>query len=225
MKSSHAGMVKGIKGFEHIPSKNVTIQIKQTTDVAMEWHSHQSPPEHVWERLLSRTSACFPKGSAEISQLPFGSSHDAIKEKLNQQQTTHLFYGNVTRPKLAVAEKHFIPFCSAISHHWAETHVTCCCSCYGKQLFPLQRREHSYSHEVLWGAVCHLPLLADTLQEFRSFVCLIFPLVGKQTQEQLQLLQWHTLWDALLFGSLVITSENKFSVLALALSLTSSCNC
>jgi len=53
--------------------------------------------------------------------------------------------------------------------------------------------------------------LADTLQEFRSFVCLIFPLVGKQTQEQLQLLQWHTLWDALLFGSLVITSENKFS--------------
>jgi len=67
--------------------------------------------------------------------------------------------------------------------------------------------------------------LADTLQEFRSFVCLIFPLVGKQTQEQLQLLQWHTLWDALLFGSLVITSENKFSVLALALSLNSSCNC
>lgn len=79
-----------------------------------------------------------------------------------------------------------------------------------------------------WGTVrgCHLPLLADTLQELRSFVCLIFPLVGKQTQEQLQLLQWHTLWDALLFGSLVITSENKkFSVLAPALSLTSSRNC
>lgn len=121
MKSSHSGRVRRIKSFEHVPPKNVKIQIKQRADVAVDWHSHKSSPEHVWEHFLSWTFMCFfPFLSvAANSYIPKGNRNFSAALKLlpwcNQSKKTnnnHLFHGNVTRIKLenlAVVEKHFIP--------------------------------------------------------------------------------------------------------------------
>lgn len=154
MKSPHLGKVRGRKGFEHVPPKNVKIQIKQRADVAVDWHSHKSSPEHAWEHFLSWTFMCFFLflSVAANSYIPKRNRNFSAALKLlpwcNQSKKTnnHLFHGNVTRIKLenlAVVEKHFIPP-SVLPFHttvWVETHVTCCCSCYGKQLFSLQHRE------------------------------------------------------------------------------------
>lgn len=177
MKSPHSGRVRRIKGFEHVPPKNVKIQIKQRADVAMDWHSRKSSPDHVWEYFLSWTFTCvFPFLSvAENAYLPKGNRNFSAALKLlpwcNQSKNinnNHLFHGNITRIKLenlAVVEKHFIPSSILPLHttDWVETHVTCCCSCYGKQLFSLQHREQYKVAEVLLRVSLLLLDLADIL--------------------------------------------------------------
>lgn len=109
----------------------------------------------------------------------------ALKLLPNKKRNNkHLFHGNVTRielENLAAVEKHFIPP-SILPFHSVrvETHVTCCCCYYGKQWFSLQHREQYWVLEVLLG-VSLLPLAFG--RHFESFVCSIFPVVGKQVLE------------------------------------------
>lgn len=156
MKSSHSGRVRRIESFEHVPPKNVKIQIKQRVDVAVDWHSHKSSSGHVWEHFLSWTFMCFfpflsvaansyiPKGnrnfSAALKLLPWcnqskkPTTTTCFMEMLQELSwKIWLLLRNTLSP---------LPFCHFTPLSvWVETHVTCCCSCYGKQLFSLQHRE------------------------------------------------------------------------------------
>lgn len=154
MKSPHSRRVRGIKALNMFHQKKREGS-DQRADVAMDWHNHKSSPEHVWEHFLSWTFMCFfPFLSvAANSYIPEGNRNFSAALKLlpwcnqsNKTNNNHLFHGNVTRIKLenlSVVEKHFIPP-SILPFHttvWVETHVTCCCSCYGKQLFSWQHTE------------------------------------------------------------------------------------
>lgn len=203
----------------------------------MEWHGHQSPQEYIWECLLSQTSLCsslfpsvaansyIPKGSTEISQLSFSSFHDEIKGKTKQNSPppthTHLFDGNVTRLKLAIAEKHFIPF--SFRHFTPLSEDTC------NVLLQLLWKNTVFittqgTPLSTWGTVRGVSVTFHFWQTcFKSFVWLIFPLAGKQAWEPVMtssklahLLGCFSLWF------FVISLENQiFSALASTLSPTS----
>lgn len=236
MKSPYAGRVKGIKGFEHIPPKNVKIQIKQRADVAMEWHGHQSPQEHVWECLLSQTSlcsflfpsvaanSCIPKGSTEISQLSFSSM---MKSKEKQNKTvpppTHtLVWWKRYKTKAGYCWETFHPL-KKFRHFTPLSEDTC------NVLLQLLWKTTVFittqgTPLSTWGTVRGISVTFHFWQTcFKSFVWLIFPLAGKQAWEPVmtsselaRLLGCFSLWF------FVICLENQiFSALASTLSPTS----